>query len=147
MAGKERRQGFSSRMEMATLMQKRVRFRDRVVVALSDTVFAAWIARRLRRLGWGVHQARSATEVHRLTKEFSPQVVVLETQLPDESGWLTCEKILRDDSTVKVVLVASQWERSGQDFAEFVGAAALISQEDGVQALIDQVVETSTSII
>ena len=105
MAGKERRQGFSSRMEMATLLQKRVRFRDRVVVALSDTVFAAWIARRLRRLGWGVHQARSAMEVHRLTKEFSPQVVVLETQLPDESGWLTCEKILRDDSTVKVVLV------------------------------------------
>ena len=147
MAGKEHRRGFSSKAEMTTLLRKRIGSRDRVVVALNDTVFAAWIARRLRRLGWGIHLARSAGEVRQLTNEFSPQVVVLETQLPDESGWLTCEKILRDDSTVKVVLVASQWERSGQDFAEFVGAAALISQEDGVQALIDQVVETSTSII
>jgi chemotaxis response regulator CheB len=147
MAGKERRQGFSSRAQMSTLLRKRVRIRDRAVVGLNDTAFASWIARRLRRLGWGVHLARSAGEVRRLTHEFSPQVVVLETRLPDETGWLTCEKILRDDPTVEVVLVASQPERNGQAFAEFVGAAALISPEDGVQALIDQIVETSPSII
>ncbi len=147
MAGKERRQGFSSRTEMTTLLRNRIRTRDRVVVGLNDSILATWIARRLRRLGWGVHLARSAEEARRLTREFSPQVVVVETRLPDETGWLTCEKILRDDPTTKVVLVASQPERNGQAFAEFVGAAALISQEDGVQALIDQIVETSPSII
>jgi CheY-like chemotaxis protein len=146
MAGKERQKWYT-RAEMTALFRKRVRIRDRVVLGLNDSVFAAWIARRLRRLGWGVHLVRSAAEVRALTKEFAPQVVVLETRLPDETGWLACEKILRDDPTVKVVLVASQPEQNGQAFAEFVGAAALISQEDGVQALIDQIVETSPSII
>lgn len=147
MAGKERRQGLFSRTEMTTLLRNRARTRDRVVAGLNNTAFAAWIARRLRRLGWGVHLAQSAAEVRRLINEVSPQVVVLETRLPDESGWLACEKILRDDPTIKVVLVASQPEHKGQAFAEFVGAAALISQEEGVQALIDRIVETSPSII
>ena len=70
MAGKDR-EGFSSRSQMTVLLRKPVGIRDRVVVALNDTVFAAWIARRLRRLGWGVHLARSAAEVRRLTAEFS----------------------------------------------------------------------------
>jgi CheY-like chemotaxis protein len=147
MAGKERRQRFSSRSEMTTLLRKPVRIRDRVVVGLNDDVFAAWVARRLRRLGWGVHQAHSAAEARRLTAEFSPQVVVLQTRLPDESGWLTCEKILRDDPTVKVVLVASQPERDGEAFADFVGASALIRQEDGVQALINEIVRAGASIV
>ena len=147
MAGKERRQGLFSRSEMTTLLRNRTRTRNRVVIGLNDTVFAAWVARRLRRLGWGVHLARSAGEVRQLTNEFSPQVVVLETRLPDETGWLACEKILRDDPTIKVVLVASERNGNGQAFAEFVGAAALISQEHGVQALIDQIVETSPSIL
>jgi CheY-like chemotaxis protein len=147
MAGMERRERFSSRLEITTLFRRRARIRDRLVLALNDTVLAAWIARRLRRLGWGVHLARSAVEARRLTAEFSPQVVVLDTRLPDESGWLTCEKILRDDPTIKVILVASQREQHGRAFANFVGAAALISQEGGVQALIDEIVEKSPSII
>ena len=146
MAGKDR-EGFSSRSQMTALLRKSVGIRDRVVVALNDTVFAAWIARRLRRLGWGVHLARSAAEARRLTAEFSPQVVVLDTQLWDQSGWLTCEKILRYDPTLRVVLVASQRERDGDAFAEFVGAAAMIHQEDVVQALIDEIVETGASVI
>jgi len=74
-------------------------------------------------------------------------VVVLDTRLWDQSGWLTCEKILRYDPTLKVVLVASQRERDGDAFAKFVGAAALIHQEDGMQALIDEIVETGASVI
>jgi DNA-binding response OmpR family regulator len=128
-------------------VRKPVRIRDRVVVALSDNVFAAWIARRLRRLGWGAHLAGSAAEARQLTAEVSPQVVVLDTRLLDESGWLTCEKILRDDPTIRVVLVASQREPNGQAFAEFVGAAALISQEQGAQAIVDEIVEASPSVI
>src|SRR2546430_3207193 len=93
MAGKDR-EGFSSRSQMTVLLRKPVGIQDRVVVALIDTVFAAWIARRLRRLGWGVHLARSAAEARRLTAELSPQAVVLDTRLPDQSGWLACEKRL-----------------------------------------------------
>ncbi len=147
MAGQERRNRFSSRSEMTTLLRKPVRIRERVVVALNDTILAAWIGRHLRRLGWGVHLARSAAAARRLTAEFSPRVAVLDTHLPDESGWLTCEKMIRDDPTLKVVLVASQPERGGPAFAEFVGAAALIRQEEGVQAVIDEIVSQSVAVI
>jgi hypothetical protein len=53
---------------------------------------------------------------------------------------LTCEKILRDDPTLKVILVASQPEPDGQAFAEFVGPAKLIRQGEGIQAVIEEVV-------
>jgi CheY-like chemotaxis protein len=140
MAGQARGSRNSSRGKMTVLLRKPVRIRERVVVALNDTIFAAWIGRHLRRLGWGVHLARSAAHARQLTAEFSPRVVVLDTQLFDESGWLTCEKMIRHDPTLKVVLVASEPEANGKAFAEFVGAGVLIGQEEGVQAVVDEIV-------
>jgi DNA-binding response OmpR family regulator len=117
-----------------------------VVLSLNDSVFAAWIARRIRRLGWGVHLSRSGEEARRLCREYSPQVVVLDTRLLDQSGWLTCEKLLRDDPTLKVILVASQPEPDGEAFAEFVGPAKLLNQDEGVQAVIDEIVAATTPV-
>jgi CheY-like chemotaxis protein len=74
-------------------------------------------------------------------------VVVLDTQLPDQSGWLTCEKVLRDDPTLKVILLASEPERNGEAFAEFVGPAKLIRQAQGSQAVIDEIVGTPSALI
>ena len=146
MVGKQFPNRFSTESETTTVSRKPVRIRELVVICLHDTVFAAWIARHLRRLGWGVHLARSADEVRRLIGELSPQVVVLDTCLDDQSGWLTCEKILRDNATLKVILVESEHERDSQAFAEFVGAAALVRQGDGMQALIDEIVEKPLTI-
>src|SRR5262245_33647405 len=136
MAGKG--YGFSSKS--TALFRRKIRIRQRVVLALNDTVFAAWMARRLRTLGWGVHSTQSGEEARRLCEQYSPQVVVLDTQLQDQSGWLTCEKILRADPTVKVILLASQQEPNADAFAKFVGSAKLIRQEEGVQAVIDEIV-------
>jgi CheY-like chemotaxis protein len=115
-------------------------------VALNDATFASWIARHVRRLGWGVHLTQSGSDARRLCQAHSPQVVVLDTQLPDQSGWLTCEKLLRDDPTLKVVLVASQAEPNGNAFADFVGPAKLIRQEDGIQAIVDEIVARRATI-
>src|SRR5262249_17926957 len=144
---RERRNRFSRGSETATLSRKPARIVERVVIGLHDTIFAAWVARHLRRLGWGVHTARTAEEVRQLVGKFSPQVVVLSTHFEDQSGWLTCEKILRDDATVKVVLVESEPERDGQAFAEFVGAAAFIRQGEGMQILIDEIVEDRPTFV
>lgn len=138
MAGKS--YGFSS--SSAALLRRAIRIRQRVVLGIDDTVFAAWIARRLRRLGWGVHLTRSGAEARRLCQEYSPQVVVLDTRLQDQSGWLTCEKIGRDDPTLKVILLDSKQEPNAAAFADFVGPAKLIRQEEGVQAIIDEIVAT-----
>jgi len=133
--------GYNKASRSSTLLWRPARIRERVVVALNDTVFAAWIARHVRRLGWGVHLTRSGAEARRLCQEHSPQVVVLDTQLPDQSGWLTCEKLLRDDPTLKVILIASQAEPHGDAFADFVGPAKLIRQSEGIQAVVDEIVE------
>jgi DNA-binding NtrC family response regulator len=147
MVARERQNRFSRGSEAATLSRKPARIRERVVIGLNDTIFAAWLARHLRRLGWGVHITRTADEVRQLVGELSPQVVVLNTRHDDQSGWLTCEKILRDDATVKVVLVESEPEQDGQAFAEFVGAAALIRQGEGMQTLIDEIVEDRPTFV
>jgi hypothetical protein len=72
--------------------------------------------------------------------------VVLDTELPDQSGWLTCEKLLRDDPTLKVILVASKPESNGEAFAEFVGPAKLIRQNEGIQAVVDEIVAKRATI-
>jgi CheY-like chemotaxis protein len=129
-----------------TLVRRPIRVRQRVVLSLNDSAFAGWIARRIRRLGWGVHLARSGEEARRLCQEYSPQVVVLDTRLPDQSGWLTCEKTLHDDPTLKVILVASQPEPDGEAFAEFVGPAKLLYQDEGIQRVIDEIVAATTPV-
>ena len=128
------------------LVRHPVRVRQRVVLGLNDSVFAGWIARRVRRLGWGVHLTRLGAEARRLCQEYSPQVVVLDTRLPDQSGWLICEKLLRDDPTLKVILVASQPEPNGEAFAEFVGPAKLLHQNEGIQRVIDEIVAATTPV-
>jgi len=142
MAGK----GYIISSGSAALRRRQIRIRERVVLSLNDSVFAAWIARQLRRLGWEVHMTRSGDEARRLCSELSPQVVVLDTRLQDQSGWLTCEKILRDDPTLKVILVASHPEPNGQAFADFVGPAKLIRQGEGIQVVIDEIVATTAPI-
>ena len=130
----------------ASINRGGVRVRERVVLALNDTVLAAWMGRQLRRLGWAVHSTASGEEARQLCREQSPQVVVLDTRLKDQSGWLTCEKILRDDPTLKVILFASLPERNAEAFAEFVGPAKLIPQAQGSQAVIDEIVATTSTV-
>jgi FOG: CheY-like receiver len=131
----------------AALKAETARVRERVVLALNDTVLAASMGRQLRRLGWAVYLTRSGEEARQLSREYSPQVVVLDTRLQDQSGWLTCEKVLRDDPTLKVILFASQPEADGEAFAEFVGPAKLIHQGQGSQAVIDEIVATASPTV
>jgi ActR/RegA family two-component response regulator len=122
------------------------RIRQRVVIALRDTVFLAWLARRLRGLGWVVYSTQSGDQARQLCRQYSPQVAVLDTGLEDQSGWLTCEKIVREDPTVKVILLALRPEANSAAFADFVGKAKLIHQEDGIQAIINEVVGTTALV-
>jgi DNA-binding NarL/FixJ family response regulator len=115
--------------------------RPRLVLAHSDPGYAGSVCRFYRRLGWETHLASSAHEVRSLARRLSPEVVVLSTELPDESGWLTCDKLLHENPELKVVLVANRSTPRNRHFASFVGAAALVHEEAGVQTLADEVGE------
>ena len=102
-------------------MQRRreVASRYRTVIAPAGTGIT------FRRQGWDVYTAHGGPEVRRLARMLGPQLVVLQADLPDESGWLTCDKLLRELPHVRVILVNSGLSAEGCRFATFVGAAGL----------------------
>jgi sigma-B regulation protein RsbU (phosphoserine phosphatase) len=106
--------------------------RRRMILADGDSAHAAASARHFRRQGWEVHLAVSGPNARQLVHMLAPEVVVLDTQLPGESGWLTCAKITLIKTDVSVVLVSSEATEEEQRLAEAVGAAALVNRENGV---------------
>ncbi|HYV35525.1 MAG TPA: response regulator, partial [Gemmataceae bacterium] len=101
---------------------KSLDFRPRMVVAYADSMHAAQSARQFRRLGWEVHLASSGPDARRLAQELTPEVVIMDTQLPDESGWLTCAKMMLAHGVQKVVLVSARVTPEEKGLAETVGA-------------------------
>ena len=114
-------------------------YRPCLVLAHADAAYAAFASRAFRRLGWDVYVTRSGPETRRLARMLNPSVVVLAVDLPEESGWLTCDKLVREQPYRKVILVGSDFSAENEAFAAFIGAAALVNEKDGVQALVDEV--------
>src|SRR5947209_7431231 len=89
-------------------------FRPCLVLAHSDDAYAARVARSFRRLGWDVYPARSGPEARRLTRLVGANRVLLDTDLPGESGWLTCAKLTQQLPGVRVVLVSPDRPPQGE---------------------------------
>src|SRR5437879_772872 len=113
--------------------------RPRLVVAYADSAHAALCARHFRRLGCEVHLAHSGPDARRLAQLLAPECVILDTQLPDESGWLTCAKMMLENGAQKMVLISANVTPEEARLAEAVGAAALVCRRDGVAVLVDEV--------
>ena len=124
---------------MTAQPKKPVTYRPRLVLAYADSAHAVLCCRQLRRLGWEVHLTASGAEARRLAQAMTPAVVVLDAALPDESGWLTCAKLLQDRPGQRVVLVTDEVTTEGERFAGHVGAAILVRRSAGAAALVDQV--------
>jgi DNA-binding response OmpR family regulator len=114
-----------------------------LILAHRDRGFATRASRQLRRDGWDIYLAQTGADVRRLAKQLAPAVVVLDVDLADESGWLLCDKLSREQSGPKVVLVAAEWTPEQERLARFVGAAALIRQQDSISALVNEVLESA----
>jgi DNA-binding response OmpR family regulator len=110
-----------------------------LVLAHTDIGFAARASRQLRLLGWDVYLARTGAEARRLTEKLAPAVVVLDVGLADESGWLLCDKLNRDRSGRKVILIAAEPIPEHERLASFVGATALLGRQDDISALVNEV--------
>jgi CheY-like chemotaxis protein len=96
--------------------------------------FDGAVARAFRRRGWDVYPARTGPEARRLARMVQADLVVLDTNLPEESGWLTCEKLTGELPGIRVVLIDQDPRRAA--LAEFVGAAAFVGSE-GLSALLE----------
>jgi DNA-binding response OmpR family regulator len=114
-------------------------YRPGLIVAHSDPAYAALLGRSFTSLGWEVQLAATGAEVRRLAWSLGPAVVILDTDLDGESGWLTCDKLTREHPQLRVILVGEADEAGDGTFADFVGAAGLVRQTEGVQAVIAEV--------
>ena len=110
-------------------------FRPRMIFAYVDSEHAARCGRYFRRLGWEVHLVASAEEARRLAAASGVDVIVLDVDLPDESGWLTCAKMTRENPTLPIILLAPDRSPETVRHLADVNAAALISRHDTLDVL------------
>jgi DNA-binding response OmpR family regulator len=130
---------------MIAATERAFTFRPRLVLALADPGFSAAVERHLQMLGWEVRCAGSSAEIRHLAAALNPAMVVLSTEGRDESGWLTCSKLLRENTARTVVLVAPTLTEEEHAFASFVGASAIVRKDDGIAALVDAMHGTALS--
>jgi DNA-binding response OmpR family regulator len=109
--------------------------RPRLVFGYADSVHAARVARYFRRLGWQVHLAGSGREACRLVHDVRPDLVILDTELADESGWLAAAKLLLVQEH-RVLIVGVEREARHEQFAKFIGAAGYFTRTDDPDCLM-----------
>lgn len=119
--------------------ERKLPARPRVLLAYVDSIHAARSARHLRRQGWEVHLAASGAEVYRLVRDIEPGVVVLDTELHDESGWLISAKLSMELSS-RIVLLAPDHDATPQCHLEQIGAASVVTRSQGIEALVKNIV-------
>lgn len=113
--------------------------RPGLILAHSDPAYTALVGHAFLRQGWEVFIARDGVEARDLARLLAPAAVVLEGNLEGESGWLTCDKLMREQSNLNVFLVATEDTPMVRRLASFVGAAAVLRRRDGVQRLLDEI--------
>ena len=111
-----------------------------LILAHANPAYERLLERGFRRLGWDVYLARSGPEARRLVRMLEADVVILEAALPEESGWLTCDKLTREQPLTRVILVSDDLSPRQHELAVFVGASALIHSAEGMTPLLDELI-------
>jgi CheY-like chemotaxis protein len=120
--------------------------RPRLLLAYSDSAHASRCVRFFRRLGWEVHMVASGVEAQRLAGELMPRVIVLDVELPDETGWLSAAKIAIAPPEQRVILLAGHVDEHLQQRAQSLGVAGLVRRSDGPEALAPLVFDQQLSV-
>ena len=110
-----------------------------MIVAHADAGFIDRVRQEFGRLGWDVYPTQTGEDARRLARKLTPGIVVMSTDLPDQSGWLTCAKLVRESPRQKVILVSNYATPGLQDYTRFVGAETLLALDRPMQSLIDEV--------
>src|SRR5262249_9649181 len=119
--------------------------RPRLVLAYADPAHASRVGRSFRRRGWEVHLVTNACEARRLAAVLAPELIILDSELPDESGWLVCAKLRLDQPERHIVLVTDEVSAEKERLSEFVGAAALVGRADHVAVLWTEAAQASVA--
>jgi DNA-binding response OmpR family regulator len=110
-----------------------------LVVALTDPVAAAAISRACRLRGWDAYQAETGQLARFFVRTFAAATLILDVALPDESGWLTCAKLIEECPQVKVILLGDGLDPESDALAAFVGASAFVRRGEDLSVLLREI--------
>jgi CheY-like chemotaxis protein len=102
----------------------------RMVLCLGDLPNVAVIERYFQERGWRVHLAETGGEARLLVREHEASVALLAEEQPnEESGWLTCWKLLNEAPETQVIVLGASHAERGARRAAMVGAAYVRASE------------------
>jgi hypothetical protein len=111
----------------------------RLIVGHEDGGFISRVSHQFEQLGWDVYPASSPDMVRKLAGELPASVVILPTQFQEESGWLTCAKLVHEHPGHRVILVGDYCTPDLQRYTSFVGGSALLGLGNSMRSLVDEV--------
>jgi len=109
-----------------------------VIVANPKEDIRKLIAEQLRDCGWNVISVDSCGRLYKRMQAWPGAQVILNTEMPDESGFLACSKCLKSQPTTQIHLVDDQADEVNQSLATFVGAANFGTMEKVLGDFIGQ---------
>jgi CheY-like chemotaxis protein len=108
----------------------------RMVMCLGDLPLSAVIQRYFQEHGWKVHLAESGCEARSLVRKHGASVALLAEEPPrQESGWLTCWKLLNESPKTRVVVLGSSHAERGARWAQAIGAVAYLRASEPASAI------------
>ena len=124
---------------MMLALERNLWNRPRLVFGYGNSALAANWGRWFRRNGWEVHLAATAEETYDLVHRLAPTAVILEVDLPDESGWLACAKLTLTHPDRQIYLLSDRLAESNQALARFSGAVGLFDKASSHYEVFDEI--------
>jgi len=106
-----------------------------IIIAHPDPEVRKNGANRLRECGWKVISVDNSGLLHSRIASWPHSLILLATDMPDESGWLTCHKIRKCKPHVTVFLIHDKTDEADQSLADFVGASGIFTFDEMVEKL------------
>jgi DNA-binding response OmpR family regulator len=107
------------------------------VIAHGDAEYVGELHERLQQRCCVVHVARSGEQARLLTRWCRAELVILDGTMPLESGWLTADKLGRENSRVRCIVVVAERTHKDRQFGEFVQAYAVVDRAEGAEAILE----------
>ncbi len=96
-----------------------------VIVAHPDREVRKAITKHLHNCGWNVIAVDTCGKLYSRIQAWPGAKVLLSTTMPDESGYLACNKALKSHPTTQIHLMDGQPDEVDENLAAFVGAASI----------------------
>jgi CheY-like chemotaxis protein len=112
-----------------------------VLLIDDDNVFLLSIGVRLKSMGYTVHTAKDAASAISVTRQTSPDVIVLDVSLPAGDGFLVAERLqtLISSATTPIIFVTASAKPGLRERAMKLGAVAFMAKPIAATTLADAI--------